>query len=232
MKISNLEIETVRKKIKNIHLGVYPPNGKIRVAVPEETNEEQIRLLVISKMPWIKRQQKKFNQYQRQSKREYLTGESHYFFGKRYILNVIEDKNIKPQIRIKNKERIDMYINKNHYSKKERLFDRFYRTELKKIIDLFREKWEGILGVKANELKIKRMKTKWGSCNSENKRIWINLELSKKPLDCVEYVLVHEMIHLLERTHTEKFREILNKNLPKWNHSKDKLNSPLVPAYP
>lgn len=221
--ISDIDVHTVRKEIKNIHLGVYPPNGRVRVAAPLKTTDEKIKLIVLSKMAWIKRHQAEFQKQERQTKREYVSGESHYFMGKRYLLNV-SYANTKPKISIKRKTRIDMVIRpETTPEKREKLMNEFYRSALKKQIPTLLEKWEKITGIKVNEFRIKKMKTKWGSCTPEHKRIWINLELAKKPLHCLEYVPVHEMIHIIEKNHTEKFRSLLNKFMPNWLQYKEEL---------
>jgi predicted metal-dependent hydrolase len=226
--ICDLEIETVKKDIKNIHVGVYPPNGRVRVAAPLKTTDETIKLLVISKMPWIRKQQLKFSEQERQTKREYVSGESHYFLDNRYRLNVIQT-NTKPKIEIKRKTRIDMYVKPQVSSeKKERLMDSFYRLELKKQIPALVCKWEEITGLSVKEVKIKKMKTKWGTCNPKYQRIWLNLELAKKPLRCLEYVLVHEMTHLKEKHHNEHFELLLKSFMPQWDQCKKELNNGLL----
>ena len=223
--ICDLEIETVKKDIKNIHLGVYPPNGRVRVAAPLKTTDEAIKLLVISKIPWIKKQQLKFSQQERQTKREYVSGESHYFLGNRYRLNVIQTE-AKPKIEIKRKTRIDMYIEpQTSLEEKERLMDKFYRSELKKQIPALVRKWEEITGLNVKEVKIKKMKTKWGTCNPKYQRIWVNLELAKKPLHCLEYVIVHELTHLKEKHHNEQFELLLKSYMPQWDQCKQELNN-------
>lgn len=222
--IFDLEIETVKKDIKNIHVGVYPPNGRVRVAAPLKTTDEAIKLLVISKMPWIKKQQLKYNEQERQTKREYVSGESHYFMGSRYRLNVIQT-DAKPRIEIKRKTRIDMYIQpQTPLGRRGRLMDSFYRSELKKQIPALVSKWQEITGLQVKEIKIKKMKTKWGTCNPKHQRIWLNLELAKKPLRCLEYVLVHEMMHLKEKHHNEQFELLLKSYLPQWDQCKQELN--------
>jgi len=180
--VSNLIIDTVRKDIKNIHLGVYPPNGRIRMAVPLRTSDESIRLFVIAKTPWIKKQQKYFLKQERQTPRKYVTGETHFIFGKNYRLNVI--KSNKPQkIEIKKKTHIDLYVEPNSTIKqREKIFENYYRLEINKIILKILKKWEKKVGVKVKEVKIKKMKTKWGTCNDKDKRIWLNLELAKKTI--------------------------------------------------
>jgi len=227
-RICDLEIDTVKKDIKNIHLGVYPPNGRVRVAAPLKTTDEAIKLLVISKMPWIKKQQLRFNQQERQSKREYVSGESHYFFGNRYRLNVVQT-NSKPKIEIKRKTRIDMYVNPEaNLKKKENLMNNFYRTELKKQIPILVEKWQKITGLQVKEVNIKKMKTKWGTCKPKYQRIWVNLELAKKPLHCLEYVLVHEMTHFKEKNHNEKFEFLLKSYMQQWDQCKQELNNGIL----
>ena len=226
--VSDLQIETVKKDIKNIHLGVYPPNGRVRISVPLKTSDETIRLFIISKIPWIRKQKERFSKQQRQTKREYVTGESHYFFGKRYLLNVQRNSK-QPKIEITKKKYLELYVKPNTIIKqKQRIFEQFYRNELEKIIPKLILKWEGKIGVKAKEVKIKKMKTKWGTCNSKDKRIWLNLELAKKPLRCIDYVFVHELVHLIERKHSERFVQLLESAYPKWQQSKDELNQGIL----
>ena len=228
MKICNLEVQTVKKEIKNIHLGVYPPQGRIRVAAPSKTDDETIRLFVISKIPWIRKQCSKFNKQQRQTKREYVVGESHYFLGNRYRLNVIHtDGN--PKVEIKRKTHIDMHIKpKTNVEKREEMLNNFYRSELKKQLPALVDKWQKITGVKVNEVNIKKMKTKWGTSNPEDKRIWLNLELAKNNLRCTEYVLAHELTHLIEKNHTEKFHKLMESFLPQWKQYKNELNNSVL----
>ena len=224
-RISDVDVHTVKKDIKNIHLGVYPPQGRVRVAAPLETTDEKIKLLVLSKMRWIKRQQAKFQKQERETKREYVSGESHFLLGRRHLLNVIYD-NSKPRIETNTKTHINMFIRqKTTLKKREQLMNNFYRTELKKQTPLLLEKWNKITGIKVKEFRIKKMKTKWGSCTPEHKRIWLNLELAKKPLHCLEYVVVHEMTHIIEKNHNEKFKSLMNMFMPKWTQYKQELNN-------
>ncbi len=225
IQICNLMVEAVKKDIKNIHIGVYPPNGRVRIATPLSTTDESLRLLVISKSHWIKKQQAKFTAQERQTKREFVSGETHYLFGKKYLLNVSTIKD-KPKIEIKRPKILNLYINKDsEYKIKEKIFDEFYRLELKKQMIPLIKKWETKIGVTIKELKIRKMKTKWGTCNSKVKRIWLNLELAKKPQHCIEYVLVHEMIHFLVKGHNNKFKELMNLHMPQWGQYKKELNT-------
>jgi len=226
--ICDLEIETIKKDIKNIHLAVCPPNGRVRIAVPLKTTDEAIKLLVAERMPWIKKQQNKFSQQERQTKREFVSGESHYFQGNRYRLNVIQS-DAKPRIEIKSKTRINMYIKqKMTTEEKERLMDNFYRSELKKQIPSLVDKWQEITGLQIREVKIKKMKTKWGTCNPKKERIWLNLELAKKPVRCLEYVFVHELTHFKEKHHNEHFELLLKAYLPQWEQSKQELKTGIL----
>ena len=222
--VGNITVDVVRKDIKNIHLAVYPPNGRVRIAVPERTKEDTIRLYIISKLSWIKKHRKKFKEQERVAPREYLSRESHYFSGRRYLLNIIHT-DTSPKVIIRNKQNIDLYMRKNTAKeKREKILNEWYREELKKKIPKLAAKWETKTGIKANEYKVKQMKTKWGSCNSSAKRIWLNLELAKKPDNCLEYIIVHELIHLRERHHNEKFRAYLDKFMPQWKAYKRELN--------
>lgn len=222
--ISNIKIDVVRKNIKNIHLAVYPPTGRVRIAAPLGVDENAIRLFAISKLGWIKRHQRKFEGQERISPREYKDRESHYFQGRRYLLNVIE-ADAPPKVVLNNKTYIDLYIRpETPRAKRHAVITEWYRKELKKLIPEIIEKWEKLMNVKINEWQVKLMKTKWGSCTIEKKRIWLNLELAKKPIHCLEYIIVHEMVHLLERHHNEKFLYYMDTYLPNWKRLKTELN--------
>lgn len=226
--LSNIKMDIVRKGIKNIHLGVYPPTGRVRIAVPLRVNEDTIRLFVISKLSWIKRNQRKFKEQERLSPREYKNRESHYFQGTRYLLNVIK-ADAQPKVVLRSKTYIDLYVRQETpIAKRQVIMNEWYRAQLKKQIPELIKKWEEKLNITDVEWQVKLMKTKWGSCTAEKKRIWINLELAKKPIHCLEYIIVHEMVHLLERHHNERFTALMDKYLPKWRFYKEALNkSPL-----
>lgn len=223
--IGELEIELTKKNIKNLHLSVHPPNGIVKISAPKHMDIESIRLFAISKLSWIRKQQKKFANQDRQPEREYVSGESHYFLGQRYLLNVIYANKRKQGIEIRNKKYIDLYVRENTSKNlRERVMTEWYRNELRKLILQLIAKWEPIIGVKVEEFGIKKMKTRWGSCNPEAKRIWLNLELAKKSPACIEYVLVHEMVHILEKSHNEVFITYMDKFLPNWRAIKAELN--------
>ena len=223
IQLGNISIDVEQKDIKNIHLSVYPPNGKVKIAAPERMELDTIRVFAINKLKWIKKQQKVFKNQERETKREFLESESHYFQGKRYLLSVIEQET-KPKVILKHSV-IELYIRPNTSTKKRKeILDEWYREEMKKEIPKMLEKWENKIGVKTNDFGVKIMRTKWGTCNIEAKRIWLNLELAKKPLECLEYIVVHELVHLLERSNNDRFVRFMNEFMPKWRFHRDELN--------
>jgi predicted metal-dependent hydrolase len=222
--IANLDIDVIRKDIKNMHLAVYPPTGRVRLAAPSKTDDEVIRLFAISKIGWIKKHIKNFNGQSRESPRDFVSGESHYFEGRRYLLNVIE-KGHYGKVELKNHKELNLFVKKgSDKDQKARVLKEWYRKQLKMMIPSIIEKWEQKIGVKANAWGVKQMRTKWGSCNVEEKKIWINLELAKKPKNCLEYIVVHELIHLIERSHNDHFIELMDEHMPKWRSYRDELN--------
>ena len=217
-------VDVVRKDIKNLHLAVYPPAGRVRVAAPLRVSDEAVRLAVVSRLGWIKRQRTKFTGQARQSEREYVSGESHYFQGQRYRLNVICQSGA-AHVAIRNKSTIDLYVREgSDREQRERVMLTWYRQHLKEQIPALIEKWELVLDVRVADWRVKQMKTKWGTCNIEAGRIWLNLELAKKSPQCLEYIVVHEMVHLLERHHSDRFAELMGKFLPQWKLHREELN--------
>lgn len=223
LKLGDITVEVEMKDIKNVHLSVYPPAGRVRIAAPLRMNMDTIRIYTISKLGWIKKQQQKFIAQVREAPREYLEKESHYYLGKRYQLKVIEH-DAAPLVKVKHTT-IELHIRSNtDLSKKQAVMDRWYRNELKQLVEPLIKKWEQTMGVQLTEFAIKKMKTKWGTCNIEAKRIWLNLELAKKPFHCIEYIIVHELVHLRERNHNDRFVAFLDRYLPDWKQLKDELN--------
>lgn len=221
--VGNISIDVEKKEIKNLHLGVYPPNGRVRIAAPLKVNDDAIRLFAISKLSWIKKQQRLFESQERETEREFISGESHYFNGKRYLLNIIPTTG--KHFAVLRHKHIDLYIRNNSSIKnRSAVIAKFYRDYLEQLIPVLITKWEKEMKVKVVDYGIKRMKTKWGTCNIAAKRIWINLELAKKPQACLEYIIVHEMVHLLERHHNDVFIAYMDKFLPKWRALKSELN--------
>ncbi len=221
---SQLSIDVVRKNIKNMHLAVYPPTGRVRIAAPLRIDDDAVRLFAISKISWIRKHQRNFIAQERQPSSKFKERESHYFQGKRYLLRIIET-NTSPKVVFKTKTYIDLYIKPDStIEQRQSIINEWYRLELKKIIQPIIDKWEKRIGVNVIDWRVKQMKTKWGTCNIEKKRIWINLELAKKPVQCLEYIVVHEMIHLVVRHHNDLFLSLMEKHLPQWRFYKEKLN--------
>lgn len=226
---ANIEIDVIRKDIKNIHLAVYPPHGAIKLSAPNKTDEEVLRLFAISKLGWIKKNVKNFKEQARETKRDYVSGESHYFKGKRYLLNV-KHHNGYNKVEISGANKIELWVKPNAtVDEKAQVMKEWYRKQLKNQIPQLLKKWEKVIGVTSNDWGVKQMRTKWGACNVDDKRIWLNLELAKKPKICLEYILVHELVHLHERNHNTRFISLMNKFMPKWRLHRDELNSlPIV----
>ena len=230
--VSGLTVEVVRKPIKNLHLGVYPPQGRVRVAAPLAVDDEAVRLAVVGKLGWIKRQRAKFQSQPRQSQRRMVSGESHYFLGRRYRLRVHETTGAL-RIALRGTATMDLFVRPDTtVERREQVLHDFYRAELKRLLPELLEKWQPKLGVEARAWGIKRMKTKWGTCNIEAQRIWLNLELAKKPVQCLEYILVHELAHLHERHHNDRFTALLDLHLPQWRLLREELNQSMLAEYP
>jgi len=223
LQLGNIIVDVVQKDIKNIHLSVYPPTGRVRISAPFRMNLDTIRVFAISKLSWIKKQQTKLRTQEREAPREFLNRESHYFNGKRYLLKVIE-QDAAHRVELKH-SKIELYIRpQTTKEKRKSILDEWYRNQLKASLPALIAKWEKKMNVKVNEFGIKKMKTKWGTCSREAKRLWLNLELAKKPGECLEYIVVHEMVHLLERNHNDRFISLMNELMPKWRFYKEELN--------
>jgi len=221
--LGDITVEVIQKDIKNVHLSVYPPFGQVKIAAPERMDLDTIRIYAISKLTWIRKQQAKIKSQKREAPREYLTKESHYYFGKRYLLKVIEH-NASPIVKLKHNT-IELYIRPEaNTEKRKKILEEWYRGQLKVKIPELISKWENVMEVEVADFGVKKMKTKWGTCNIEAKRIWLNLELAKKPISCLEYIIIHEMTHLLERNHNTRFVALMNSFLPNWKEVKEELN--------
>lgn len=222
--VSDLEIGVEWKAIKNLHIGVYPPAGRVRVAAPLCLSEDAVRLAIVTRLTWIKRQRAGFQAQPRQSERQVRGGESHYVFGQRLRLHEVET-NSSPRFQVRGSF-LELHARAGlSEAAKRRALREWSRAQLKAQITPLITKWSEVLGVSANEWQVKQMKTKWGTCNANAKRIWFNLELFKKPLPCIEYLVVHELLHLLEASHNPRFVELLNTHLPAWRRLRDELNA-------
>lgn len=221
--LEDICVDVVQKDIRNLHLSVYPPSGRVRISAPLRMDMETIRTFVISKLHWIRKHQSKIRSQERETPREFINRESHYYMGKRYLLKIVEH-NALPKVELMH-DTIEMHIRPNTgMGKREAILDEWYRQRLKDIIPGLIAKHEKIMKVHVAEFGIKKMKTKWGTCNRAAKRIWLNLELAKKPGECIEYVVVHEMVHLLVRLHNERFKAYMDRFYPGWRIYKEELN--------
>lgn len=223
IQLAEQEIELTQKNIKNLHLSVYPPNGRVKVSAPQHMDAATIRAFLISKLPWIRKQQIKIRAQEREAPREYVDRETHYFRGERFLLEIHDTTG--PHRVAVNHTTLQLHLRRNASTEsRKRLLEQFYRDSLKEEIPKYIEKYEPLLDVEVAEFGIKKMKTRWGTCSHEARCIWINLELAKKPPSCLEYIIVHEMVHLLEASHNARFKTLMDKFYPKWRQVREELN--------
>ena len=223
VQLGNIAVDVVLKDIKNVHLSVYPPSGRVRISAPSRMSLDTIRVFAISKLDWIKQQQKKLREQERETPREYLDRESHYVWGKRYLLKVIESDEA-PSVELKHSKMILLVRPGTNKGKKQAIVAEWYREQLKNAAPSVISKWELLMGVKVERFFVQQMKTKWGSCNPTAKSIRLNTDLAKKPRECLEYIVVHEMAHLLEATHNSRFNALMDQFMPKCQFYRDQLN--------
>lgn len=223
VKLGDIAVDVVMKDIKNIHLSVYPPSGKVRISAPLRMELDTIRVFAISKLGWIKQQQKKLREQDRETHREYLDRESHYVWGKRYLLKVVEE-DAAPVVELKHNKMILRVRPGANDDMKQEVVAQWYREQIKAALPELIAKWEPMMGVKVERIFVQKMKTKWGSCNPVTRSIRLNTDLAKKPRECLEYIVVHEMAHLLEPTHNNRFVALMDGFLPKWQFCRDELN--------
>lgn len=225
IEVNGIQVKIIRKNIKNMYLGIYPPDGAVKVTAPTDTDDERVRLFVLTHFTRIKKGQQQIQEQPRLSSYQYIDRESHYFQGERYLLDVI-DNAARNCVKLGSARFIELHIKPNTSTEqRHRLMMQWHRKELKLLIPPLIEKWEKAIGVNIAQWDIKQMKTKWGTCNIEKQRIWINLELSQKSTRCLEYIIVHEMLHLLVRHHNDEFLALMVKYLPNWKQIKKELDS-------
>lgn len=222
--LGDIAVDVVLKDIKNIHLSVYPPAGKVRIAAPLRMDLDTIRVFAITKLAWIKNQQKKLREQERETPREYLDRESHYVWGKRYLLKLVE-KEAAPSVELKHNKMFLQLRPAASHEKKQEVLDAWYREQLKEAVPPLIAKWEKIVGVKAGKIFVQKMKTKWGSCSPGVGNVRLNTDLAKKPLQCLEYIVAHELTHLLERHHNDRFTALMDAHMPQWWQYREMLNS-------
>ena len=221
--LGDIVADVLLKDIKNVHLSVYPPTGHVRISAPDGMSLENIRAYAVSKLDWIRRQQTKLREQERFTPREYVDGESHYVWGKRYRLKVVESFD-SVGVSVRGSSLVLRVRPGTEVSRREELIETWLRGQLKPVIADLIAKWQPKLGVTVDTFHVQRMKTKWGSCSSKRNAIRLNTELAKKPQECLEYIVVHEMVHLIERSHNEKFVCLMDTHMPKWTFYRDELN--------
>lgn len=223
VKLGDIAAEVVLKDIKNVHLSVYPPAGRVRIAAPSRMSLDTVRVFAISKLGWIRQQQQKLREQEREPPREYVERESHYVFGRRCLLTVIEE-NAPPQVEQRPGKLLLRVRPDTSEASRQAIIDEWYRGLLKDAAAPMIAKWELVMGVKVRRVFVQRMKTRWGSCNYEAGTIRLNSELAKKPRECLEYLIVHEMVHLLEPTHNARFIALMDRYMPQWSARRAQLN--------
>ena len=224
LKFGTLMVEVVRKSIKSLRLVVYRATGKVRIAVPLRVSEAEVRRVLTARLDWIQLQQEKFALQVQPPPLEYVTGEVHPFQGRHYRLNVMEQIGT-PRV-IPHEDCLEMQVRPNsEIAQRAAVLSAWYRAQLQAQIPELIAHWQPIMGVQVAEWRIKQMKTKWGTCNTRVQRIWLNLELAKHPLICLEYVVVHEMTHLLEPSHNARFKALMDQFMPQWREHKKSLNA-------
>ncbi len=223
IQLGDIPIDVTLKQVKNVHLSVYPPSGFVRISAPQHMNLDTVRLFAISKLDWIRRERKKFQEQTRETPREYVDRESHFLWGERYLLKV-EEVDSTPEIQLRPKHLLLRVRPGTDEERRQALVARWYRDQLRGELPALIAKWEPIIGVKVSRVFVQKMKTKWASCNPKSGNIRLNTELAKKPRECLEYILVHEMTHLLEPTHNAWFQQLMDNFMPNWRTRRDELN--------
>lgn len=222
-RLGDIHVDVVRKDIKNVHLSVLPPMGRVRIAAPQRMSLDTVRVFAISKLAWIKRQREKLREQERETPREYIDRESHYVWGKRYLLKLIEVEQA-PSVELAHDRLVLRVRPGTDAAKRQTIVEEWYRDQLREVAPGLVEKWERQIGVRVQRLFIQRMKTKWGGCNRYRGSIRLNTDLARKPRECLEYIVVHEMVHLIEPTHNARFVELMDRFMPRWQSYRGALN--------
>lgn len=223
LQLGEIAVDVVLKDIKNIHLSVHPPLGKVRIAAPLRMELDTIRVFAITKLAWIKNQQKKLREQERETPREYLDRESHYVWGKRYLLKLVEQE-AAPRVELRHSKMVLQLRPGACIEKKQEVLDAWYREQLKAALPPLVAHWEKTLGVRANRIFVQKMKTKWGSCSPVAGNIRLNTDLAQKPRQCLEYIVAHELAHLIERRHNGRFASLMDIHMPNWRQYREILN--------
>lgn len=224
IRLGEVAIRVTRKAIKNVHLSVHPPTGRVTISAPTRLSYDVIRAFAITRLGWIRDQQRKLRAQERETRRDFVERESHYFWGRRYLLHVVE-VDAAPGVEVRG-SRLTLRVRPGTPKARRReLFEEWYRLQLRERVVPLADKWEKRLGVKIAGIHVQRMRTKWGSCNAARRTIRLNTDMARKPRECLEYILVHELLHFRNRRHDERFVELMDTHLPNWRHVRQLLNS-------
>jgi predicted metal-dependent hydrolase len=223
IELGDITVDVILKDIKNVHLSVHPPTGHVRISAPKRMSLDTIRVFAITKLDWIRQQQAKLREQERETPREYLERESHYVWGKRYLLRVVESDE-PPSIELQHNRMLLRVRPRTDEEKKQALVEEWYRAQLREAVPPLLARWQPLLGVEVERFFVQRMKTKWGSCNHKARTIRLNTDLAKKPPECLEYIVVHELVHLLEPTHNARFLALMDRFMPQWQFHRQTLN--------
>ncbi|MEY8333581.1 SprT family zinc-dependent metalloprotease [Lachnospiraceae bacterium 47-T17] len=221
--LDGITISVTKKSIKNMYLRVSPPDGRVRITAPSTVSDDAIRRFAVSRISWIKKQKEYFEAQSGQGVCQYVTGEYVYLWGKGYRLDV-RHSDAGTDAFIEGEHLILQVSRESTPPRRAHVLNEWYRKEMKQAVPDILKKCEGIVGVQAGEWRIKNMRTRWGTCNIQKKRIWLNLQLAKRPPECLEYVIIHELVHLLERNHNAKFYEYMDSFCPDWRERRQRLN--------
>lgn len=221
--LGDIPIDVVRKEIKNIHLSVHPPTGRVRLAAPRRMSADTLRVFAIAKLSWIRREQKKLREQVRETPRDFIDRESHYVWGRRYLLKVIDFEG-RPSIELSHAHMILRVRPGAEHAKRQEIVEEWYREQLHDALPPLVAKWQRLIGVIVRKYFVQQMKTKWGSCNHRSGSIRLNTDLARKPRRCLEYIVVHEMVHLLEPRHNARFVALMDQFVPKWQSIQQELN--------
>lgn len=223
LRLADLDIEVIQKDIKNVHLSVYPPDGHVRVSVPRHMPLDTLRAFLVTKVTWIRDEQRNFRAQERREPPLYIDRESHYIWGERYLLQVVE-RDAPPSVEL-GRGTLTLAVRPgSDAAKRDEVLAFWYRDRVREVVGELLPVWERRIGIKADKIFVQRMKTKWGSCNPRQRAIRLNTELAKRPRTCLEYILVHELMHLHEPTHNTHFRDLMDLHMPTWRDIREELN--------
>ena len=224
LRLGALPIQVVRKDIRNVHLSVHPPAGRVTIAAPQHVSLEAIRAYAITRLAWIRRQQRKLQEQERETRREYIDRESHYLWGRRYLLKVVE-KDEAPRVSVKGSQMVLRVRPGTTAARRHELVEEWYRSQIRDALPALLAKWEKRFGVRVEKVHLQRMRTKWGSCNAARRTLRLNTDLARKPRPCLEYIVVHELAHFSVRRHDDPFLKLMDRHLPAWRQLRQMLNS-------